>query len=92
MRAPTNEELEYVKAMVTQKRPLCWWCWNRPGVRPANTCTANIDWRETAAMERKQCKRFHMDITRIGNTEEPEARHQTQTREQLNIDFSGGEA
>jgi hypothetical protein len=91
MRTPTKEEMEYVRAMVSDKRSLCWWCDNRPKNDTARECLMYIDWRETAAMERTYCKQFRLDFTRIGNTKEPEQWHRVGGKsEQLGIDFSGG--
>jgi hypothetical protein len=86
MRLPTKEELDYVRATISEKRPLCWWCEKRPQKGTARECGASLDWRETAAMERRQCKGFRLDFKRIGNTKDPEPWYRRP--EQMAIDFN----
>jgi hypothetical protein len=89
MRVATREELDYVRATVSDKRPLCWWCSYRPKKDNWPECGAGLDWRECAAMERSLCKKFLLDFNRIGNAKEPEAWYRVKARsEQISIDFT----
>jgi hypothetical protein len=90
MRVATREELDYVRATVSDKRPLCWWCVKRPEKGTYIECKGGVDWRECAAMERAICKKFSLDFSRIGNAKEPEAWYRVKARpEQISIDFTG---
>ncbi|MDR2175487.1 MAG: hypothetical protein LBO82_06075 [Synergistaceae bacterium] len=101
MRNPTREEMDYVRAMISEKWALCWWCERRPKSRAADECLADMDWRECAAMGRRACPKFRLDFARM-DAKESESRRRdpnqtlsqtlSQIRakpEQLNIDFAG---
>jgi hypothetical protein len=74
--------------MVSEKRPLCWWCESRPKTSEAAECLKYIDWQETAAMMRRECKGFSLDFGRIGDVRETEPWYRVKKSEQLSIDFS----
>jgi hypothetical protein len=79
-----QEQREYVSRVITEKRPICWWCRRRPDKKTRAKCEAGLDWLDVVGMGRRACAQFALDMARIGAREKEEAHAKP---EQLEINF-----
>jgi hypothetical protein len=89
-----QEELDYVKQVITEKRPICSWCEHRPGNKKADMCGRGLDWYDTVAMDRKACVSFELaqskinkDITRTADADIPLITQLQPRPQQLEFNF-----
>ena len=85
-----QEEREYVKGVVSEERPLCWWCDHRPRKKTDfHLCGNGLDWQDVTAMERAACPGFALDEARAPDLNRSRDRKLPRA-EQLTIDFGEG--
>jgi hypothetical protein len=82
------EEKEYLSRVITDERPICWWCINYPTHEKAELCKAWLDHLDVMGMGRKWCTRFELNRPKLGFKDET-AKNTSSHMNQLELDFGG---